>query len=264
VTAATVIPEEEVERLRKAQNGARDDRWKDENADSDADVRDRERARAFLDEQFFAPKNLKLEGALRLGRRQTRWFVDVRDPSGALHEKVSLGRTCDVRVQERVRDAIQEATGESIPRVKTPKWDKFRDALYAVSAVEDHGATGADEAREWIAEFGRGDMLGGVVDLGDPEALAVALGYEHWNDGDWHRGRPRGCFRGSDGCLYLHLTALLKYVTREHARTTRGDLLALLRGLDFEPAQPSARVGGKVVKARLWRSAPAFDPEGGS
>lgn len=228
--------------------------WADDDDDGDGRPA-QEDAAAFLNRVFFDPIGLHLEGARRIGEQRSRWLVDLRNVrTGELHERISLGRTCDLR-HEQLRDAILEATGAVLLRkgFGVVKWDKFRAALHEAAVLERTG--GDDEqTREWLADFIEArrwtDRATDVVEMSDARKLAVVLG-----------AKPE-CFIGSNGAVYVRLSDLVKYITHvAAARTTNDDLRLRLYALGFERDQVSARVDDKVTKGRYFRSEPGFDPD---
>ena len=213
---------------------------------------------AYLNLRDFEKAGLRVQRILRLGAQQTRWVATVQARDGTSYE-VRLGTTADLTSRTKFRRAVYEVTGEWLPRgVSDEAWGQLTRAIHAAAELADHDSTDADQTRAWIADYLQHHGEPETVDTSDTQAFARALGMP---DGDYKHGWRRDAFTDQHGVLHLRIEPLLRYVTRNLARTTRTDLAANLGALGFKNVQLSVRHGGRVPKGRFWTSPPGFDPE---
>ena len=111
-----------------------------------------------------------------------------------------------------------------------------------------------EETREWISGFIDArrwtDKDTDIVEMSDAKKLAKVLDL-----------KPE-CFVGSNGCVYVRLAEVVKYVTTIcAARTTNRDLAKRLYALKFAREQVAARVDDDTAKCRYFRSEPGFDAD---
>jgi hypothetical protein len=190
-----------------------------------------------------------LRRVIKHGRSNSLWDLELQDG-----DRIPLGNSEAIQEPKKVRGALL-SVGRPIKRFSPKDFDPVTEALALVAEVEDTVASEVEETLAWVASFA--NAMGAEVST-RPRSLEGDHLVHMLRDPD-----SVSAFRDEEGRLYMRLPALARHVTKHIGqRTTVRDLAARLDRAGFAKKQLGARDGEATIKARYWRSPPAFDVEG--
>lgn len=149
---------------------------------------------------------------------------------------IAIGEVRSVTEQKRFSNAVYAHTGRLVGPFKADDWARIVRALGAIVEVSDVGSSSRiGQLCEWLDLY-KGDK---VVDLAEYDFETL------------RRTKP---FR-KDGRLYVHAGDFLKWlVIRQQSKIQKSELLATMKLVGFESAQPKARdESGKLVGRHYWQ-----------
>jgi len=196
----------------------------------------------FLRRQLRSPD---LRRVIQHGRGNSLWDLEFQDGT-----RVPLGNGEAIQEMKKVRAALL-GIQRPIKRFNPKEFEPVTEALSLVAEIEDTIGSEVEETAAWIASFVT--MMGGsgVRKLEGSHLLNLLTSPD-----------DLPAFRDEEGRVYLRLARLAQHVTKHIGqRTTVRDLSARLDRVGFTKKQLAIRDGEETLKARYWRSPPAFDVE---
>lgn len=189
----------------------------------------------------------KLRRVVKRGRREATYDLELDD--GTL---IPLGPIGHLKDPRRVEDAVGDARSW-MP--KLPGREKFlttANCLLAIAELEDTGVTPEDTTRGWVAGFAAREITGdGAHDVSTSSARAELLAF------------PPAAFRGTDGCVYVHLRSLAEHLRfLRVAGASERELGPRLQRLGFTRTLlegPRGEDGLKQGRRKYWRSPEGYD-----
>lgn len=148
---------------------------------------------------------------------------------------VAIGGVACVTSQKLFANAVYSHTGRLIGPFKVDDWARIVRALGSIVEVSDFGtANRVGQLCEWIDLY----KTDRIVELSEYDFDTL------------RRNRP---FLKAKR-LYLHVGDLLKWLTFQQVKISKSELLATMKLVGFESAQPKARdESGSLVGRHYWR-----------
>jgi len=175
-----------------------------------------------------------------LGIEVVRWTQSTRHQAYyELHVAgplvIAIGEVRNVTTQKLFSNAVYAHTGRLVGPFKADDWARIVRALGTIVEVSDFGtANRVGQLCEWI-------------DLYKTDRVVALTEYDF---DTLRRNKP---FTKS-GRLYLHVGDFLKWLTFQQVKLQKSELLASMKLVGFESAQPKARdESGALVGRHYWR-----------